>query len=273
MNAALDILISAVPLLLASSGALVSELAGVMAVFIDGIINLSAFLFYLCTDISNSAIVGAFFSCLVCIILLWVVSIFTEKTGANPFLAGLALNLFSTGIISLLSSIIYKTQGVLSASAVLHSGSAQFSRSVLTPSAYVLVLSAAILLQTSKIGRRLRITGSDPDVLYKRGLSPAFYRTLSWILSGFFASLAGIFLVLKVSSFVPNISSGRGWIALAVVFLGRKKSIGIILAVLIFAAGEFLSNVLQGGSVPSGLLIALPYAIALILFILIPSKK
>ena len=45
MSALTDMLVSAVPLILASSGALVSELAGVMAVFIDGIINLSAFLF------------------------------------------------------------------------------------------------------------------------------------------------------------------------------------------------------------------------------------
>lgn len=273
MRALTDIYISAIPLLLASSGALVSELAGVMAVFIDGIINLSAFLFYTLTDAASNPLLGAFLSCLICMSLLCLVSIFTEKTGANPFLAGLAVNLFSTGIISLLSSIIYKTQGVLSSSPVLNTHTASAARSTLAPSVFVFIILCAVLLQKTKTGRRLRITGSDPDVLFERGISPSYYRTISWIISGFFASLAGIFLVLKVSSFVPNISSGRGWIALAVVFLGRKKSIGIILAVLVFAGAEFLSNNLQGSSVPSGLLIALPYAAALLLFILIPSKK
>ena len=273
MSALTDMLVSAVPLLLASSGALVSELAGVMAVFIDGIINLSAFLFYTLTDITSNPVLGAFSSCLICMSLLCLVSIFTEKTGANPFLAGLAVNLFSAGIVSLLSSLLYKTQGVLSASPLLNTQTASASRSTLTPLVYVLILACAVLLQKTKTGRRLRITGSDPDVLFERGVSPSFYRTLSWIISGFFASLAGIFLVLKVSSFVPNISSGRGWIALAVVFLGRKKSAGIAAAVLVFAAAEFLSNTLQGSTVPSGLLIALPYAAALLLFILVPSKK
>lgn len=273
MSALTDILVSAVPLLLASSGALVSELAGVMAVFIEGIINLSAFLFYTLTDISGNSMISALLSCLICMSLLCFVSIFTEKTGANPFLAGLAVNLFSAGIISLLSSLIYKTQGVLSASPLLNTQTASATRSTLAPSVYIIILLCAILLQKTKTGRRLRITGSDPDVLFERGVSPSYYRTLSWIISGFFAGLAGIFLVLKVSSFVPNISSGRGWIALAVVFLGRKKSIGIILAVLLFAGAEFLSNSLQGSSAPSGLLIALPYAIALLLFILVPSKK
>jgi simple sugar transport system permease protein len=156
---------------------------------------------------------------------------------------------------------------------VLNTHTASAARSTLAPSVFVFIILCAVLLQKTKTGRRLRITGSDPDVLFERGISPSYYRTISWIISGFFASLAGIFLVLKVSSFVPNISSGRGWIALAVVFLGRKKSIGIILAVLVFAGAEFLSNNLQGSSVPSGLLIALPYAAALLLFILIPSKK
>ncbi len=273
MNTLTDILAAGVPLLLASSGALVSELAGVMAVFIDGAINLSAFLFYTFTDICNSPFPGAFFSCLICMILLCLISLFTEKTGANPFLAGLAFNLFSNGVISLFSSVIYKTQGVLSSSQLLNSSTAQTARTILTPSAYILILLFAFLLQKSKTGRRLRITGSDPDVLFERGVNPSFYRTISWILSGFSASLAGIFLVLQVSSFVPNISSGRGWIALAAVFLGRKKSTGIAAAVLVFAAAEYASNILQSSSIPSGLLLALPYAAALVLFIVIPVKK
>ncbi len=273
MNTLANILISALPLLLASSGALVSELAGVMAVFIDGSINLGAFLFYALSDIFGNALIGFCLSCLICMTLLCLVSIFTEKTKANPFLAGLSFNLFSTGIISLLSSQIYKTQGVLSSSPLLHSGTAHFLRTIITPCLYVFILLCAVLLQKTKTGRRLRITGSDPNVLFERGVSPSSYRTLSWIISGFFASLAGIVLVLKVSSFVPNISSGRGWIDLAVVFLGRKKSMGIFLAVLVFAGAEFFSHSLQGRGVPSGILLALPYVVALFLFMLIPTKN
>ncbi len=73
---------------------------------------------------------------------------------------------------------------------------------------------------------------------------------------------------------MPNISSGKGWIALAVVFLGHKNIFGVVLATLLFAAAEYASNRLQGlNIIKPAMLLAMPYIFALLLFAVVPSKK
>ena len=86
--------------------------------------------------------------------------------------------------------------------------------------------------------------------------------------------MAGIILVLRISSFVPNISSGRGWLALAAVLAGQKKILGIVISILVFSTFEFLATIFQGsvGIIPPSIMITLPYLIAIIAFILLPSN-
>ena len=88
------------------------------------------------------------------------------------------------------------------------------------------------------------------------------------------ASTAGCFYAAEISSFVPNIAGGRGWIALVLVFLGRKKPLFIAAASVFFAAAEYcasyLPNALQ--NIPPALLISLPYIAALVIISVMPRK-
>ena len=74
---------------------------------------------------------------------------------------------------------------------------------------------------------------------------------------------------MHLGSFVPNLSAGRGWTALAAVFLGRKKVYGVFLGVLVFGLAEYVGNNVQRiaffENVPSALLLTLPYIAALLL--------
>lgn len=90
---------------------------------------------------------------------------------------------------------------------------------------------------------------------------------VGWVIAGMYASSAGCFLTMKICSFVPNISSGRGWLALAAVFLGKKNPIKIIIFVTIFCIAELTAANLQNfiPQLPSSVLISFPYIIALCL--------
>ena len=114
MKIILNILVSSVPLLLASAGALVSEYAGVLAVFIDGMINLSAFLTFLFAFWTGSVTAACLLAAFCAIIVALLASYYTEKTKANPFVTGIVLNLFSSGFTSVCSSLVFRTKGVLS---------------------------------------------------------------------------------------------------------------------------------------------------------------
>ena len=262
----------ACPLILCSIGALFTEYTGCLALFLDGLVSFSAFLFYTFTVITGSPVAGAVLACLGAVVITLAFSAVVERGGANRFIAAIAMNLFFGAMTSCLSWVIFGTRGVLTNDLFKFSvGTARAAAVIVTA---VFVAMAIIFLKYGRRGLYIRVTGSDADVLKAKGVNPGNLRTLSWGLASLYGTLAGILLALRLSSFVPNISSGRGWMALAAVFLGKKKPLRIVAAVLIFCLADLfaanIQNYLQG--IPSSFLISLPYLVSLLL-ILIPDRN
>lgn len=274
VNSILEILILSTPLLLISVGALFSELCGILAVFCDGIVNLSGFLFFLFTYLTNNIYLGIIISISITCLFIFFISCLTEKLKANPFLIGLSINLFSTGLIQILSQNIFNTQGVLILQEIFSTHLQIATRFHGTIFAYIITFLVFIFLKYTKQGICFRITGTSKQLLIEQGQNPIIYKIVSWQIATIFSCIAGIILVLRISSFVPNISSGRGWLALAVVLAGQKKILGIVIAILVFSSFEFLANIFQGsiGTIPPSIMITLPYIIAIIAFIILPSN-
>ncbi|MCQ2982869.1 MAG: ABC transporter permease [Treponemataceae bacterium] len=275
-----EIIASSLPLLLASTGALVSELAGVMAVFMDGVINAASFITLASGTATGSVTAGILCSLVLCSAFTLLIAWFTEKTRANPFVTGIAMNLFLSGLISLCSQIMYGTKGVIYTEdviAVFTQDIASWGRiGAILP---VAAISALVLWAQNHTvwGLRTRCTGKAPAVLTEHGANPAVYRILAWGTAAALASLAGSLFTLRLSSFVPNISSGKGWLALAAVFLGRGSVWGTIGAVLLFSVTEYLAN--NWGLIPflpqvsQTLLLGLPYLVCILLFVIVPARK
>ena len=101
------------PLLFAALGAIVSEHAGVLAVFMDGAITLAGFICIAVTAATGNALAGALAATAGTVLILAIIAIFNEKTGANPFITGLAVNLLAAGLTSWLSVLLFGTRGVV----------------------------------------------------------------------------------------------------------------------------------------------------------------
>lgn len=259
-----SILYSSCPLLLCSIGALFSEYAGILALFMDGLITFSAFLTFLFTTLTHSIVAGCFISAAVSVLLIFLFALLLELFNANRFIAAMAMNLLFSSLPSFLSFVIFKTRGVLTSPEFTFAiGQVKLVSIFIS---IVLIGSGICFFVFTRQGLYLRITGSDSDVLRAKGVNPDFYRIISWLVAALYANVAGSFLAMRISSFVPNISSGRGWMALAAVFLGKKKPWRILLAVLLFCAADIFSaniqNVFQG--IPNSVLLSFPYLIALI---------
>ena len=253
------------PLLLAATGALFSEYAGCLALFMDGLISFSGFLTYAFTVATGSVAAGMTLSAIISVLLCLVIALIIEKARANTFIAAIAVNLLFSSFTSLFSWLCFGTRGVLSSPGfVYHLVPVNISTTLITAA---LITAAVVYIKKAKGGIYFRITGSNPDVLLVRGVSPAIYRIASWGISGFFANFAGSFLVLRISSFVPNLASGKGWLALAAVFMGKRKLPLIALYALIFCAVDFgavyIQNFIPG--IPSSVLLSLPYIVSLAL--------
>ncbi len=272
----LSLLSYACPLILCSLGALFTEYAGCLALFLDGLVSFSAFLFYTFTAATGSALTGALLACLTSVLLTLAFSALVERGGADRFIAAIAMNLLFGALTSCLSWAIFGTRGVLAGISVAQGdgltsvfGSLATVRATALVTTTVLIAMAVVFLRYGRHGLYIRIAGSDADVLKAKGISPGNIRTLSWSLAALYGSTAGCLLVMRLSSFVPNISSGRGWMALAAVFLGKKKPLRIVTAVLIFCLADIFSANIQNyiTGIPSSLLISLPYLVSLLLIL------
>ena len=267
MNTIISALAYSCPLILCSLGALFSEFAGCLALFLDGLVSFSGFLFYTFTVLTGSPLAAALLTCLASCALTLAFSTLVEYGRANRFIAAIAMNLFFSAITSCLSWLIFGTRGVLTNEKLAFTAGAARAAAVCITAVFVAL--AVVFLRYSRHGLYIRVTGSDADVLKAKGVNPGSLRTLSWCLASLYASLAGTLLVLRLSSFVPNISSGRGWMALAAVFLGKKKPLRIVAAVFIFCMADIfaanIQNYIQG--IPSSFLISLPYLVSLLLIL------
>jgi len=111
----------------------------------------------------------------------------------------------------------------------------------------------------------MRATGANAEAVAASGFKPDAYRLQAIVLSGFFCGMAGASLSLPLAAYVPNMSAGRGWIALVAIYLGARKPGRIALACFVFAFAESYSNYAQGlFRMPSEFMLAIPYAATLI---------
>lgn len=279
-----DFFAACAPLLLASYGATITEYAGVMAVYIEGLMNLGGFLSFAFAVLFKNPYIGFIASMFIIGIYIYLISIFTEKTKSNSFLVGLGINLLSTGLISVFSQTFFHTRGVVAFNTVLNTSASYYSMfqtlpeytkiqgSILTIIACTVI---ALVIHITTFGLHIRIASKSPNALISSGLDPAFYRKISWLICGILAAASGTFKVYRISSFVPNISSGLGWIALVCVYLGRSTFPGVTLAAMVFSLAEISGIYLQNISniISPTVILALPYIISLAAFILIPDKN
>jgi len=272
---------SAAPLMMAGLGALLSDLSGALAVFIEGFMVIGSFFSWIFTDWTGSVFFGTLLSAVLVALAGWALARFVRVSGANLFIAGLALNLAASGITTSLSAVWFGTKGVLLNPAIKipqpvriplidsvpFIGKIISGHSPFTYTAWTCALILAIGLKKTIAGFRLRAVGLSYEAAEERGIHSGQYREGAWALAAFLAALAGAALTFRAGSYAPGGIAGRGWIALAAVYLGFRNVWGVVLASLVFTLAERLGFSLQNfGSLSATALLGLPFALALLLY-------
>ena len=145
------------------------------------------------------------------------------------------------------------------------------------PLAVVVVGLTAFVVARTPLGLRVRACGEKPETVRSAGLSPERIRLGAVSTAGALAGLGGVLLALMgLGEFTENMASGRGYIALAAVILGRWSPLGAAGAALLFAAGDALVGTLQNAglarALPPDLLQLLPYIAALLALGLVKGR-
>ncbi|MDR0599223.1 MAG: ABC transporter permease [Treponema sp.] len=274
---------SAAPLILASMGALLTEQAGVLGIFMEGYMNAGAFFAWILARETGSAALGTFYGACALGFTGWALARFVRKTGANPFIAALAVNIAAGGAADALSALWFGTKGVLRNPDLRIPGPVRVplveDLPLLGPLvsgrlfpvylSWAAAAGTALFLYRTPWGIRLRAAGLSPMAAKERGLRPGLYWEGAWAAAAFLAGLAGAALCFRVGAYTPGSAAGRGWISLAAVYLGFRNPGGVFIAALMFALAEWAAQTLQGlSALPPTVLLGLPNALALILYAL-----
>lgn len=266
----------AVPLLLASLGEIMAEKSGVINVGIEGMVLAGALAGFAGSFVAHSPWAGALAAAGAGVALAALLALLSVRYGSDQVVVGTAINILALGLTGVFARALFPdaTAGaapfaaapILGLSHLPFIGTALFSQNALGYLAWLLVPLCWFFLFRTRPGLRLRAAGEYPEAAEGAGVHVGRVRTLATLWGGGLAGLAGAYLSIGYTNgFVENMSGGRGFIALAVVILGRWNPLGAAVAALLFGLASALQYQFQATTVrvPHQLLLALPYLLTL----------
>ncbi|MER5225849.1 ABC transporter permease [Streptomyces flaveus] len=269
----------ATPYLLAAFGGLVAERAGVSNIALEGQMLSAACTGALVAGYSGSVAAGAVSGVGVAVLLGLLLAALRLELGADAIIAGIGLNLLASGATAYAVYTLLDDKGGTSGlkSGTLPTvtlpgiesipvvGDVLSGQNLITWLAFLAAPFVAWLFYRTRFGFHLRAVGEMPDAAASVGIPVRRVQYAGLALSGALAGLAGVFLSMGyVSFFVRDMTAGRGFIALAAVFLGGLRPWGVFLAALGFGAAEALAVQLGTLDVPPQLVSTIPYAMTLV---------
>jgi simple sugar transport system permease protein len=262
-----------VPLVLAALGELVAERAGVLNIGIEGMMLGGAFAAFALGAASGSAVLAVAAAVAAGIALAALFALFALRLRADPIVCGTGLNLLALGATGSAQRLMFPTSEPLPPAPQIAEWLPGLHPFTLV--ALALIAAIALGLARTRPGLSLRAVGERAQAAHAAGIPVLRVRWTATLFGGACAGLAGASLVLWISdAFVEGMTSGRGFIALALVLFGSFRPLRIAAGALLFGAANALQFRLQaaGVAIPYSLLLMLPYALTLLVLALFAGR-
>ena len=272
-------LAAAILLLLPALGGVISERSGVVNIAMEGMMLTGAFF----AVVADLAFQNPWLAALVAIVagglMALIHAVVSIRFRADQIVSGIAINIFAAGLTLFLVNRIYGLQdiGHVGPANLLpyinipildqipFVGRVLFQQNVVVYAALILLVIVNVVLFRTRLGLRIRAVGEHPQAADTAGINVYAIRYGAVITSGLFSGLAGAFLAIGISNtFVPNMTDGRGYIALAAMIFGKWRPLGAFVACLIFGFGQAVYDANSVIHVSQYLLSMLPYILTLI---------
>lgn len=285
-----------VPLLLCAMAGVLSERSGVVDLGLEGKMLFAAFAAAAAAAVTQSTGLGLLAAIGVACLVSLLHGFATVTHRGDQIVSGVAINMIAAGLTvvlgiawfqqggqtptlgpevrltALLPSFSEPRAGAWFASVIGHG---LLSHNALVYLAFALVAAVWFFLEHTRPGLRLRAVGENPAMVDAAGVSVPGLRYQALLMNGVLCGLAGAYLTLaQNAAFSPNMTAGRGYIALAAMIFGKWRPLPTLAACLLFGfldavairlQGVHLPGSLGGGEVPVQLIQALPYLLTVIL--------
>jgi len=279
----LSVIAASTPLLLAAAGELVTERAGVLNLGVEGMMIMGAACGFAGAWITGSTFIGALFGVAAGVALSAVFAVLTLGLAVNQVATGLALTILGIGASGLIgagfvgeriSPAPHLNIPGLSDLPVL--GRIVFNQDGFVYFSILLIAGIWWFLYRTRGGLILRAVGDNHTSAHALGYPVLKVRLYAVLFGGACAGLGGAYLPLAYTPFfIPGMTAGRGWIALALVVFASWRPTRLVAGAYLFGAVSILQLHAQGAGIgiPSQLMSSLPYLATVIVLVLISRTR
>jgi simple sugar transport system permease protein len=264
-----------IPIALGALAGCLCERAGVINIAIEGQLLFGAFAGALVASASHNLYLGLLAAAAAGALLGLILAVFAIRYAVNQIVVGVVLNVLATGLTGYLyDRVLIRYQNTLNSPKVFHRiaipllskipvlGQVLFDSNLFLYLAYVILILIQVGLFRTRWGLRVRAVGEHPVAAETVGIRVLAVRYRNVVLGGVVAGIGGAYLTIgSVGAFGKDVSSGKGFIALAALIFGRWTPVGAVLGALLFGFADAVQNILSvlGTSIPSDFLLMIPY--------------
>lgn len=260
------------PLILAALAGMFSERSGIVNIALEGKLLASAFAGAATASVTGSAWLGLLAGVSISILLALLHGFASITHRGEQVVSGMAINILAAGLTITLGRYWFGQGG----QTPTLSGEARFAplslpgaesvqdmpvlgllysellsgHSVIEYVAFLAVPASWYLLFRTRFGLRLRAVGESPAAVDTAGISVVGMRYSAMVICGLLVGLGGVYLsVGQTAQFIPNMSAGKGYMALAALIFGKWRPITAMSACLLFGFLDALAIRLQGATI------------------------
>ncbi len=245
------------PIALAAIGASFCERSGVVNIAMEGLLLMGAFAAAATSAYIGNPWVGVLVAILAGMLLSAIFAVICIRYESNQIVVGVAINLFSLGFTTTMLRVIWKQTGAGDPVPKIKDLNIPLLKDLpvigffgrLNPLiiiSLVVVPLAYILMFQTPLGLQIRAAGEHPRALDTAGVDVYRIRYIGVLLSGALCGLGGAYLSIgHLNRFTKNMTTGKGFIALAANIFGKWNPVGVFGASLFFGFTEALQIRIQ----------------------------
>ncbi|KYG98400.1 ABC transporter permease [Bradyrhizobium sp. DOA1] len=279
----LAVLAASTPLLIAATGELVTERSGVLNLGVEGMMIVGAACGFAGAWLTGSIFIGALFGIVAGMLMSLVFALMTLGLAVNQVATGLSLTILGIGLSGLIGAGFVGERITPAAHLAIPGltdipliGRVLFGEDGFVYFSIALIVGVWWFLYRTRAGLILRACGDNHVSAHALGYPVLRIRTFAVMFGGACAGLAGAYLPLAYTPFfIPGMTAGRGWIALALVVFSSWRPSRLVVGAYLFGAVTILQLHAQGwgAGIPSQFMSALPYLATVIVLVLISRAR
>jgi len=270
----------ATPYLYASLGETFGQKSGVLNLGVEGIMLLGAFAAFYTTFITENLWLGLLAAIIVGGIMGLGVAVINVTLKAEQGISGIGVYLFGLGMSELLFQKTLGTVEIVSGFSSIYIpylsdipiiGEILFQQNILVYIAYIMVPVSWFVLSKTTLGLKIRAVGENPEAADTLGVSVSGVRYFTQIFGGVMSGIAGASLsIALLNVFQQNLTSGLGFIAVALVYFGGWRPLGVLIGSLIFSMVNALQLWVQvlNIPIPSDIAVMMPYVLTILALVI-----